>query len=319
MAMAITITDIGALGPDEVEFMRYVVETHEARQERKCAGLAETDVVFPIHNPVTEYHGGNSSAQSVGAALDPDAPATAQFVPVSSVTDQTDGDAPPVFAMTDAEVEMMVASCCSVTDAPKPPPLTALFPQFAPVPSAKLDKRGLPWDARIHAGTKSINADGTWRNLKGVDKGLLAAVEAELTALMAMPAAGVPPNADDPNMEEFTKNVFADLPAAASSLFAQTFAVEPPPAPTVPAPTVPAPTVPAPTVPAPTVPAPTVPAPTVTDFQGLTTWLTPQMLSGKVTQAQLQEIINAMGVASLMAFNARPDLIPDFVARVGAL
>ena len=58
------------------------------------------------------------------------------------------------------------------------------------------DKRGMPWDERIHASTKTINADGTWRNKKGVDKELLASVEAALlgtvTAVAPVVAAPMP-------------------------------------------------------------------------------------------------------------------------------
>lgn len=44
----------------------------------------------------------------------------------------------------------------------------------------EFDKRGIPWDERIHASSKSINADGTWRNKRGIDKETLEAVEKEL-------------------------------------------------------------------------------------------------------------------------------------------
>ncbi len=44
----------------------------------------------------------------------------------------------------------------------------------------EFDKRGMPWDERIHASSKSINADGTWRNKRGIDKDTLEAVEKEL-------------------------------------------------------------------------------------------------------------------------------------------
>ena len=46
----------------------------------------------------------------------------------------------------------------------------------------ELDVRGLPWDERIHSTKKGKNADGSWRNRRGVDKDLLAQVEAELKA-----------------------------------------------------------------------------------------------------------------------------------------
>jgi hypothetical protein len=49
----------------------------------------------------------------------------------------------------------------------------------------------LPWDERIHASTKATNADGSWRYKRGVDKGLISKVEAELRAAVsaAPPAA----------------------------------------------------------------------------------------------------------------------------------
>jgi hypothetical protein len=62
----------------------------------------------------------------------------------------------------------------------------------ATVAPGETDTSGLPWDARIHSGKKSKNADGTWRKMKGVDAGLVTAVEAELRAL-ASPNASVAP------------------------------------------------------------------------------------------------------------------------------
>lgn len=71
-------------------------------------------------------------------------------------------------------------------------------------PAVELDKNGIPWDERIHAGTKRKNADGTWSLKKGVDKELAAQIIAEYqvatpttTTVPAAPAApakpGVPP------------------------------------------------------------------------------------------------------------------------------
>ena len=73
-------------------------------------------------------------------------------------------------------------------------------------PTVELDKNGIPWDERIHAGTKRKNADGTWSLKKGVDKELAAQIIAEYqvaapttTTVPAAPAApakpGVPPAA----------------------------------------------------------------------------------------------------------------------------
>lgn len=61
----------------------------------------------------------------------------------------------------------------------------------------ELDKNGIPWDERIHAGTKRKNADGTWSLKKGVDKELAAQIIAEYQsaepAALEKPSAPVPP------------------------------------------------------------------------------------------------------------------------------
>lgn len=49
------------------------------------------------------------------------------------------------------------------------------------------DKNGLPWDERIHAGTKALNGDGTWKKRRGVDDATVAAVTAELTGAAPVP------------------------------------------------------------------------------------------------------------------------------------
>jgi hypothetical protein len=57
-----------------------------------------------------------------------------------------------------------------------------------------LDKDGLPWDERIHAGTKNTNADGSWKKKRGATPELIAQVEAELRAGQgAQPMPAVPP------------------------------------------------------------------------------------------------------------------------------
>lgn len=54
-----------------------------------------------------------------------------------------------------------------------------------------LDKRGLPWDERIHASSKALNADGTWRYRRNTPKETIEAVESELAPAndpLAIPA-----------------------------------------------------------------------------------------------------------------------------------
>lgn len=63
------------------------------------------------------------------------------------------------------------------------------------VAAPALDSEGLPWDERIHAGTKALTDAGAWRKRRGVPKEVIAAVEAELRALghgAAVPPAPAP-------------------------------------------------------------------------------------------------------------------------------
>lgn len=67
--------------------------------------------------------------------------------------------------------------------------------------AVELDKNGIPWDERIHAGTKRKNADGTWSMKKGVDKELAAQIIAEYQAAPAtttVPAAPAKPGVPTP-------------------------------------------------------------------------------------------------------------------------
>lgn len=83
---------------------------------------------------------------------------------------------------------------------PPPPPPSANV-QGDSNTSGVLDKNGLPWDERIHSSSKNMNADGTWRYLRGGDVDVRATVEAELRANLATtetpPAPPAPPAAEN--------------------------------------------------------------------------------------------------------------------------
>ena len=69
----------------------------------------------------------------------------------------------------------------------------------ATAPTVELDKNGIPWDERIHAGTKRKNADGTWSLKKGVDKELAAQIIAEYQSTTpTAPSAPAAPSAPTP-------------------------------------------------------------------------------------------------------------------------
>ena len=63
--------------------------------------------------------------------------------------------------------------------------------------AAETDASGMPWDARIHAGTKTKKQDGNWKARKGVEKKYFASVVAEIRpAVAATPPSGGASQAD---------------------------------------------------------------------------------------------------------------------------
>jgi len=153
----------------------------------------------------------------------------------------------------------------------------------------ELDSRGLPWDHRIHSSGKAKVAAGTWKQKRGVDDAVIAAVEAELRAAMAVPgptaAAPVPPPAGVP------------LPPAPA---------------TVPAGAVPIP--PVPDIPA-AAPTPPVTAGPLT-FPQLMQKVTGAISSGRLTQAQVTTCVQTTGLPSLALLASRPDLVAAAGAEI---
>lgn len=96
----------------------------------------------------------------------------------------------PSIAVVPAPTIAPVAAPVSLAPPPAPSPLVPAAPTAsAPPPPVgltppalvvELDKNGLPWDARIHASTKSKIADGSWKMKRGVEAATLQQVEAEL-------------------------------------------------------------------------------------------------------------------------------------------
>ncbi len=166
----------------------------------------------------------------------------------------------------------------AAVEAPQPPTPPAAPPEK--------DKRGFRWDSRIHASTKVLNADGTWRQRRGVDDALVAQVEAEQTQLNALPPA--PP--------------VAAAPAATAVPEVVT-----PPAPPVAAPPVPQAAAPA--------------APAGMTFPALCEWLNGPMLASppKLTLDEVKVILSKHGFDSLPMLMSRPDYVPTIHAELQAL
>lgn len=116
---------------------------------------------------------------AAGAVPLPTAPAV---TPVSGV--------PPVPPVTSVPVPP------PANEAPVPPGFVA---PSTPAAGVDLDTDGLPWDARIHSGSRKKNADGRWTAKRGVNNAeYVKAIQAELRQVMtagptAAPVVAPPP------------------------------------------------------------------------------------------------------------------------------
>ncbi len=187
--------------------------------------------------------------------------------------------------------------------APAAPAPTAHATPSTPASGVEVDKHGLPWDGRIHAGTKRKNADGSWTAKRGVDPALVAQVEAELRQVMGAPAAAplaqAAPTAPIPAPQAAT--VTTPTAGVASSAVA------------VPAPPAPAPA-------APVAPAPAAPSGDARQqFVGLVGRASAAIQAGKMTQAEVNQCCADAGVPALPLLANRLDLVPQVAAHVDAL
>lgn len=186
-------------------------------------------------------------------------------------------EAPPI-----APEASTVFSQAPTNVVPLPSAPANVAPPAPPLPagSVELDNRGLPWDGRIHASTRAKLQDGSWRQKRGTDAAYVTQVENELRAAQGAPAAPVPP------------------------------------APTVPVAAVPAP---------PPTGAPAAPAAPVggaigaspSSFAALLTAASAAIAAGTLTQAGVLEACQAVGVPTLPALAARPDLVPSVATMLG--
>lgn len=115
------------------------------------------------------------------------------------------------------EVSVAQTAPVNTTSENQPAPTAATVPQVsAQISGVELDSNGLPWDERIHAGTKGQNKDGSWKGKRGVDDATIAAVTAELKARVAnQPAAAPAPGVFDKVAATLTPPVApGNVPAA---------------------------------------------------------------------------------------------------------
>lgn len=151
-------------------------------------------------------------------------------------------------------------------------------------PTRDLDANGIPWDERIHSGTKKQNKDGTWARRRNTDDAVYEQVMAELKAAhVALVGDGQTPEGDSA--------------ASAFGTPAPPAVPVPPAPPAAAAPPAPAPA-PAPAPPA--APAPAPPAAAVdVSFPAIMRTVTELQRDGKIDRAGVNEVLGQMGVASI--------------------
>ena len=133
----------------------------------------------------------------------------------------------------------------------------------APSGVAERDKNGLLWDVRIHASSKAVIADGTWRLKRGVSPELVEQVTAELS------------QGEEPVVETVQP---VTAPAALAPV-------------ETPAPVAPAP--PAPVAPAPPVETPAAIAP-ITVYTDLITLITDRAAPGTPGTLEPNDVLDAL-------------------------
>lgn len=137
---------------------------------------------------------------TLAALKPPPPPAQSPLAALGFGKPDTSGAAPSVQPIPPAAPAASANASASVAVPPAAAPVPSAGADVAPpAPTNALDAQGLPWDQTIHASTKTKNADGTWRQKRGVDPALYEKRVAELRALVAIPAPGtaapIPPAA----------------------------------------------------------------------------------------------------------------------------
>lgn len=165
---------------------------------------------------------------------------------------------------------------------------------LAQAPAVELDSKGLPWDARIHASTKSKKKDGTWTALRGLnDAAKVAAIEAELRATVQgqqlgaiVQAQGVAPLPG--NTAALQTMPPAQLPMtngpASSGAVAQ--------------------------------PGVSLPAADPVTFEQLMPRVTQATISGILPPTALQQVCGALGLPSVVALQTNPAFVPHAWAQL---
>lgn len=253
--------------------------------DKEIGYLAKEGEAFDASVAFDKPAGDPAAAAVFGSGVNPLAQGATAAPFIAAVVPSPTAPVVPVDSSTSTTVPAIPAPIVPVADAPMAP-----VAPTNPASGVELDKHGLPWDARIHAGTKRKNADGSWTAKRGIDQALVTTVEAELRQVMAagVPAAPVAPVAP----------------------------IAPPAPPTPPV----APVAPPASPVAPTAPAPEAPsADGRTLFVGLIGRASAAMNAGKLTQEEVSQICGKFGIPALPLLANRLDLVAQVASEIDAL
>lgn len=161
----------------------------------------------------------------------------------------------------------------------------------APANGVELDAEGLPWDARIHASTRTKTQKKVWTARKGInDEGLVARVKAELRAVLGNVPASFATGAT----------------AAATSI---------PTAPLPPAP----PSASIAAMPSPVAVASPIDTPAApTTFEQLMPRMTAAITTGVAPPTALVAACTALGLPSIVTLQQQPQFVPHVWAQLQA-
>ena len=187
-----------------------------------------------------------------------------------------------------------------VTPVPAPPP----------PPGIEVDAMGVPWDARIHSGSRARVADGSWRQKRNLDPNVLAQVESELRQTMGLPAVTVTHS----DVTTPTPDSVTPESAFAAAVAPVAVPVPPPFVPNVVTSVAPPTTTPA--IASAGVAAVVSPSNPVT-FPALMQKITQAFAAKQLDQATIQSACQQVGLPSLPMLASRPDLVGQVANILG--
>lgn len=238
------------------------------------------------------------------AAFQAQAAAAAQVPPVPNVASSTAGAAPQLIAPAAPPVSSPAPTGELIQPAP-PAPTAAAQPAAQPG-SVPVDSRGLPWDARIHSGSRAVNADKSWRFKRNVDPALQVSVEAELRQVMGIAPAAEKPWPFTPPGGPITIVDSTPGTDTVTDLVPNVTAAPP--------------SEPTPTTHTTPVAAPEILAGTSANpFGDLMDELLVLMNDGRANMAMFNEAAKSHGLPAFNMLAARPDLVPAVRASIMAM